>query len=86
MKFVKDHSASEWFRAAADCYLERHQGCPDCGRLHCVFRSFWGKRIEFFCSVCEFSVCFDAQTGNFQVTPGQTTSVEVPAFVLDVNG
>ncbi len=64
-----------------ECYVAEHQGCPCCHARHCVFRSFWGKRIEFYCSRCEFSVCLDAQTGTYHATPG--TDHVIVAFVLD---
>jgi hypothetical protein len=58
-----------------ECYVANHQGCPCCQGQHCVFRSFWGNRIEYFCSTCEFSVCLDAQTGQCQFTPGDKQTV-----------
>jgi hypothetical protein len=86
MGLDKKRTTSEWFRAAADSYLTAHQGCPYCHGQHCVFRSFWGKRIEYYCSACEFSVCLDAQTGSFCVTFGETTASAAPSFVLDITG
>ncbi len=70
MKSSDERTAEEWFRAAMDCYVIEHQGCPCCRTQHCVFRSFWGKRLEYYCSACEFSVCFDAGTGQCQFIHG----------------
>jgi hypothetical protein len=64
-------SAAEWFRAAMESYVAEHQGCPRCRGRHCVFRSLWGQRLEYFCSACDFSVCLDAQTGRCQFTLGE---------------
>ena len=74
-------SAEDWFRAAMECHVAEHQGCPCCHEQHCVFRSTWGKRIEFYCSSCEFSACRDDQTGTYYATPGQKDTAV--AFVLD---
>jgi hypothetical protein len=63
-------SPAEWFAAAARGYVEAHQGCPCCGHQHCVFRSEWGPRVEFYCSACDFSACHDRQTGRCYAAPG----------------
>jgi hypothetical protein len=55
----------EWYREAVRSYVEDHQGCPHCGGQHCVFRSCWGQRVEYYCSACDFSTCHDAQTGLY---------------------
>jgi hypothetical protein len=63
-------TAAEWFRAAMETYVSEHQGCPCCSDQHCVFRSFWSNRIEYYCSACEFSVCLDAATGDCRFALG----------------
>jgi len=55
---------TEWFEEATRWYVEAHQGCPCCGNQHCVFRSEWGCRVEYYCSACDFSACEDRQTGH----------------------
>jgi hypothetical protein len=79
-----ERAPADWFRAAMDCYVVEHQGCPCCRERHCVFRSFWGKRIEYYCSVCEFSVCLDAATGACYFTAGDRERAD--AGVLDAVG
>jgi hypothetical protein len=64
-------SPAEWFAAAARGYVEAHQGCPCCGNQHCVFRSEWGARVEYYCSACDFSACHDRQTGHCYAAPGR---------------
>jgi hypothetical protein len=54
----------EWYQEAVRAYAEGHQACPQCGAQHCVFRSQWGQRIEYYCSACDFSTCRDGQTGQ----------------------
>jgi hypothetical protein len=64
-------SPIEWFAEAARWYVEAHQGCPCCGHQHCVFRSEWGPRIEYYCSLCDFSTCHDRQTGRCYAALGE---------------
>jgi hypothetical protein len=60
----------EWFHDAERCFVQRHQGCPCCGSSHCVFRSDWGEREEFYCSVCDFSACHDRRSGAYFAAAG----------------
>jgi hypothetical protein len=64
-------SPAQWFAEAVRCYLEAHQGCPCCGNQHCVFRSEWGARVEYYCSACDFSTCEDHQTGRCYAVLGE---------------
>jgi hypothetical protein len=59
-----EQSPAEWFEKAAQWYVEGHQGCAWCGSQHCVVRSEWAGRIEYFCPACEFGVCRDKVTGR----------------------
>jgi hypothetical protein len=59
-----ERSPNDWYREAVRWYVEEHQGCPCCRRRHCVFRSTWGRRVEYYCSACDFSACHDGQTGR----------------------
>jgi hypothetical protein len=70
MRSKEVRTPSEWFQAAADCYVQRHQGCPSCGRQHCVFQNRWGPRSEYHCSACGFSVCHDLESGKHFASPG----------------
>jgi hypothetical protein len=65
-----ERTPAEWFYAAARCYLEQHQGCAACGGQHCVFRSRWGSRTEYYCSACDFSACHDADSGRCFASEG----------------
>jgi hypothetical protein len=71
----------EWFAAAARSYLEEHQGCPCCHDRHCVFRSEWSDRDEYYCTACDFSACHDRQTGRYFTTAEHGR--ERPSAVLD---
>jgi len=64
-------SASDWFQAAVRWYHEEHQACPRCKDRHCVFRSRWGARLEYHCTICDFSAARDEATGEAAVILGQ---------------
>jgi hypothetical protein len=68
-------SAAQWFEHAARCYIDKHQACPWCGGVHCVFRSRRPDRLEFWCSACDFFVCYSHLADRYFTAPGQTTSV-----------
>jgi hypothetical protein len=65
-----NRTPSEWFQLTTRWYVEGHQGCICCGSQHCVFRSEWGQRVEYYCSVCDFSTCHDLKTGHYYATVG----------------
>jgi hypothetical protein len=77
-------TAPEWFTAANRWYVEGHQGCASCHGQHCVFRSEWGLRVEYYCSECDFSACHDRHTGSYFVNLG--ISSHVPGAVLRGDG
>jgi hypothetical protein len=64
------YAPSKWFERAAAWYVESHQGCVCCGGQHCVFHTEWCQRIEYYCSVCDFSACHDLRTGHYYASPG----------------
>jgi hypothetical protein len=68
---VLGRTAEEWFAEAVRWYLEGHQGCPCCRSQHCVFRSRWGTRIEYYCTSCDFSVGQDAASQRCTATGGE---------------
>jgi hypothetical protein len=70
MPHYENRAPGDWFRRAAEWYVEGHQGCACCGGQHCVFRTEWGQRIEYYCSVCDFSTCHDLRTGHYYATVG----------------
>ena len=76
-----DLTPMEWYDEAERCHLEEHQGCPCCRGRHCVFRSEWGDRIEFYCTACDFSASHDSRTGRYFTTA--ETGREQPSTVLD---
>jgi hypothetical protein len=65
-------TAEEWFEEAVRWYLEGHQGCPCCGGQHCVFRSQWGRRIEYYCTGCDFSVGQDTASRRCTASRGES--------------
>ena len=58
----------EWYEAAQSWHVTEHQGCPCCCARHCVFRSEWGERIEYYCTACDFSASHDRQTRRYFTT------------------
>jgi hypothetical protein len=71
----------EWFEAAEQWRLQEHQGCPCCRGRHCVFRSEWDGRIEFYCTACDFSASHDPRTDRYFTTAA--AGREQPPRVLD---
>jgi hypothetical protein len=65
-----NRTPSEWFRSAKEWYVEGHQGCVCCGGQHCVFRTEWYQRVEYYCSVCDFSACHDLRKGQYYAAVG----------------
>ncbi len=74
-------SGREWYEAAERWHSEEHQGCPCCRNRHCVFRSEWDARVEFYCTACDFSASHDPRTGRYFTTAA--AGRERPAAVLD---
>jgi hypothetical protein len=65
-----DRTPAEWFHAAVHSYEADHQGCTHCRNRHCVFRSRWGERIEYYCSACDFSTSHDRATDRYYTALG----------------
>ena len=78
-----ERTAVEWFEDAARWYVEGHQGCVRCGGQHCVFRSEWGARVEYHCSACDFSVCFDGDTERYFAAEGDGPPERDPLLGVD---
>src|SRR6266568_2548156 len=66
-----EKTAAEWFAEAMRWYVQGHQGCAYCRASHCVFRSVYGARVEYYCTACDFSACQDEATGRAFATPGE---------------
>jgi hypothetical protein len=75
MTHHETRAPSEWFQWAAEWYVQGHQGCVCCGRQHCVFRTEWCHRVEYYCSACDFSTCHDSRTGHYYATLGDGNGV-----------
>lgn len=69
---MQERSLQEWFEEAARCYAEQHQACCWCGRVHGVYRSERGGRLEYECGECEFWVCQATETGQYFMAPGNS--------------
>ena len=61
---------ADWFHTAARCYIDNHQGCPSCGRQHCVFQSRWAQHTEYHCSAYDFFICHDRDRGQYFASEG----------------
>jgi hypothetical protein len=76
MGATAERSPGEWFESAVRSYVEGHQACPWCDCKHCVFRTEWENRIDYLCSACDFSVCFDRRSGSHYMTRGEMESAK----------
>jgi glutathionyl-hydroquinone reductase len=72
MPMTADRPPAAWFAEAARWYIDAHQGCPWCHDRQCVFRLERGSRIEYYCSTCDFSACFDGDSGRHYFAAGET--------------
>ena len=81
MRPDRDLTPLEWYKAAEHCHVQEHQGCPCCRGQHCVFRSEWGGRVEYYCTACDFSASHDPHTGRYFITAADGR--EQPTTVLD---
>ncbi len=81
MRPDRDLTPGEWFEAAEHFQLHEHQGCPCCLNRHCVFRSEWDGRVEYYCTACDFSASHDPRTGRCFSTAA--SGRERPPMVLD---
>jgi hypothetical protein len=70
MECSAERTPNQWYHKAERCYIERHQGCAQCGESHCVFQARWAQRTEYYCSACDFSTCHDGETGCYFAAVG----------------
>jgi hypothetical protein len=82
MQLNGERTPAQWFADAEHWYRAEHQGCPCCAARHCVYRSEWAGRIEYYCTVCDFSACFDGPTGRWFAVAGAERGQ--PVAVLDI--
>jgi hypothetical protein len=75
-----DRTPEVWFQEAVRWYVEEHQACAHCRNRHCVFRSRWGDRIEYYCSACDFSASHDGATNRFYATTGDGRQLAASLF------
>jgi hypothetical protein len=76
MAAMAERSPADWFEDAVRSYVEGHQACSWCSCKHCVFRSEWEGRIEYLCSACDFSVCFDRRSARHYMTRGELNAAK----------
>jgi transposase-like protein len=67
-----ENSSRQWFEEAVKCHVEHHQGCPWCGRSHCVHHTSRGQQQIYFCQHCDFQVSHDQATGAYHHVVGET--------------
>jgi hypothetical protein len=79
-----EQSPRQWFEDAERWYRDEHQGCPCCRARHCVFRSEWGGRVEYYCTSCDFSACHDRPTGRWFAVAGADRGQ--PVAILGILG
>ena len=78
-----DFVREKWYQAAEFWHTEHHQGCPCCRSRHCVFRSEWGDRVEYYCTACDFSASRDRRTGRCFTTTDEDREQPSP-FLNDL--
>jgi hypothetical protein len=60
-----------WFQEASTWYVDKHQGCPWCGKANCVYKSRRGSVEEYHCGDCDFLACQDSANGRCFMGPGR---------------
>jgi hypothetical protein len=65
-----ERTAQEWYREAARCYGEAHQGCAWCGGRNLVYRTLRQPLIEYHCGGCDFYVAAEEFEARYFMTPG----------------
>ncbi len=66
-----ERTAGDWFREAAQAYVEGHQACVWCGEAHRVYRNERGGRVEYYCAGCEFYAIHDGPADRYFAAPGR---------------
>ena len=68
---INDKSSRRWFEEAARSQIEHHQGCPWCGRSHCVYHVIRGKLRVYSCQLCDFQASYNEATGEYSHVIGE---------------
>lgn len=68
---IRQRSAEQWFREAARCYIEKHQGCAWCGGAHRVLHRRRQQRHSYSCNACDFHVGLDEAAGEYFIISGE---------------
>jgi hypothetical protein len=79
-----ERTAQEWFREAARCYLEKHQGCAWCDAVHQVHRKAEGSKVIYSCYRCDFRASHDEATGRYTIIPGERKNGRVPDTMFEI--
>ncbi len=77
-------TSSEWFREAARCYVERHQGCAWCGGSYRVYQRRRGAVVEYCCNGCDFRATHDETTGQYVLVPGEVRTRTPPETMFEI--
>src|ERR1700728_2351430 len=72
---MNDKSSRRWFEEAVRCHVECHQGCPWCGRSHCVYHLIRGQQRVYSCQNCDFHASHDQATGEYGHVVGEKQDV-----------
>ena len=75
-------SSRRWFEDAVRCHVECHQGCPWCGRSHCVYRIINGKQHVYSCQTCDFQASYDQLRRIWPVGESAKRPSRKPAFLI----
>ena len=76
------YHAENWFREAARCYVENHQGCPWCHEANGVYQSARNGVTEYRCGNCEFLACHDQAAGRYYMGPGREHEAPTTMFAF----
>ncbi|MCI0459929.1 MAG: hypothetical protein L0Z62_23510 [Gemmataceae bacterium] len=79
-----ERTSSEWFREAARCYVERHQGCAWCGGSYRVFQRRRGDVVEYQCSGCDFRAGHDEASDKYVLVPGESRTKAPPKTMFAI--
>jgi hypothetical protein len=78
-------TSSEWFKEAARCYVERHQGCPWCGGSHRLYKTRKGTCLEYSCMGCDFLASYDEDADTYALIPGEKNpATPSPVTMLEI--
>jgi hypothetical protein len=79
-----ERSGRDWYEDAARCYVERHQGCAWCGGSYRVFLQKRDRRVEYYCSGCDFRTGHDETSNQYYSIPGEDITGDVPDTMFPI--